>query len=103
MQSGGFYSWPAGYVGQDLPKTREEIGKDYLTYGIGHYYRIPFWELVFHDCIVSTWYWGDSSDFLVMYTHYSGNDSVIVATLSGNQATSRTTWSGRNGTGSRPG
>jgi len=23
------------------------------------------WELVFHDCIVSTWYWGDSSEFLL--------------------------------------
>jgi hypothetical protein len=26
---------------------------------------VPLWELVFHDCIVSTWYWGDSSDFLL--------------------------------------
>jgi len=21
--------------------------------------RVPFWEMVFHDCIVSTWYWTD--------------------------------------------
>ena len=26
---------------------------------------MPLWELVFHDCIVSTWYWGDASDFLL--------------------------------------
>ncbi|MDD4869589.1 MAG: glycoside hydrolase [Kiritimatiellae bacterium] len=64
MQSGGFYSWPAGHVGMDLPKTRDEIGKDYLKYGIGHYYRIPLWELVFNDCVVSYWYWGDSTGHL---------------------------------------
>ena len=21
--------------------------------------RVPFWEMVFHDCVVSTWYWTD--------------------------------------------
>jgi hypothetical protein len=26
---------------------------------------VPLWELVFHDCVVSTWYWGDASDFLL--------------------------------------
>ncbi|MEW6356757.1 MAG: glycoside hydrolase [Planctomycetota bacterium] len=64
MQSGGFYSWPAGHVGMDLPKSREEIGEQYLKYGIGHYYRIPFWELVFGGCVVSYWYWGDSTGHL---------------------------------------
>lgn len=64
MMSGGFYSWPAGHVGMDLPKTRDEIGKEYLKYGIGHIYRIPYWELVFGDCVVSYWYWGDSTGHL---------------------------------------
>jgi Glycosyl hydrolases related to GH101 family, GH129 len=74
MMSGGFASWPAGHLirpkakedtfdnpnGSHLPKWDE-----YAKWGIGHEYRIPLWELVFHDCIVSTWYWGDSSDFLL--------------------------------------
>jgi hypothetical protein len=64
MQSGGFYSWPAGHVGIELPESREKIGADYLKYGIGHYYRVPLWELCFHDCVVSTWYWGDSTGHL---------------------------------------
>ncbi|MGC9316984.1 MAG: glycoside hydrolase, partial [Armatimonadota bacterium] len=64
MQSGGFYSWPAGHVGQDIPPTREEIGEEYLTWGIGHQRRVPLWELVFGDCVVSTWYWGDSTGHL---------------------------------------
>lgn len=64
MQSGGFYSWPAGYVGLDIPQTREEIGRQYLDWGIGEANRYPLWELVFHDCVVSTWYWGDSTGHL---------------------------------------
>jgi hypothetical protein len=64
MQSGGFYSWPAGHVGVNVPQTRAEIGEDYLKYGIGHVYRVPLWELCFHDCVVSTWYWGDSTGHL---------------------------------------
>ena len=35
MQSAGFYSWPAGHVGMDIPQTREAIGAKYLAYGIG--------------------------------------------------------------------
>jgi hypothetical protein len=23
------------------------------------------WELVFHDCVVTTWYWGDANDWLI--------------------------------------
>jgi hypothetical protein len=31
----------------------------FLKFQVGHYYRIPLWELVYHDAVVSTWYWGD--------------------------------------------
>lgn len=64
MQSGGFYSWPAGYVGRDLPESRQAIGQRYLEWGLGETNRYPLWELVFHDCVVSTWYWGDSTGHL---------------------------------------
>jgi hypothetical protein len=32
---------------------------DFLKFQVGHYYRIPLWELVYHDCTVAMWYWGD--------------------------------------------
>lgn len=32
---------------------------DFLKFQVGHYYRLPLWELVYHDCVVSQWYWGD--------------------------------------------
>lgn len=74
MMSGGSYSWPAGHLKRPRSKDQEftspwggKLGKwdDYAKWGIGHQYRVPLWELVFHDCVISTWYWGDSSDFLL--------------------------------------
>jgi hypothetical protein len=64
MQSGGNYSWPAGHVGINLPQKREEIGEAYWEFGIGEQRRLPLWQLVFGDCVVCTWYWGDSTGHL---------------------------------------
>ncbi len=74
MMSGGSTSWPSGHLKR--PKSKDEPfitpsgapypkWADYEKWGVGHQYRVPLWELVFHDCIISTWYWGDSSDFLI--------------------------------------
>lgn len=74
MMSGGYASWPAGHLLRPQSKTQEFTGptgwkypkwEQYERWGIGHEHRVPLWELVFHDCVVSTWYWGDSSDFLL--------------------------------------
>jgi hypothetical protein len=74
MMSGGSYSWPAGHLTRPKSKDQEFVSPwgnkyskwaDYEKWGIGHGSRVPLWELVFHDCIVTTWYWGDSSDFLL--------------------------------------
>ena len=74
MQSGGYASWPAGHLIHPKTKDQEFEGawgklktkwETYAKWGIGHEYRAPLWELVFHDCIVSTRYWGDASDFLL--------------------------------------
>ena len=32
-------------------------------------FRAPLWELVFHDCMVSYWYWGDSAVSCPEYIH----------------------------------
>lgn len=45
-----------GAVGSYMPPT-----PDFLKYNIGPYYRVPLFELVFHDCVQSTWWWGDST------------------------------------------
>ncbi len=45
-------------------EKREDISEVYLKYGMAHERRIPLWQLVYHDCAVSTWYWGDVPGFL---------------------------------------
>ncbi|MBR4900375.1 MAG: hypothetical protein IKZ46_05490 [Victivallales bacterium] len=76
MQSGGHanYSWPAGHLKRPESKTHDPRNPDkptnafttrYEVYGVGPKYRVPLWDLVFHDCITTTWYWGDSTDFLI--------------------------------------
>jgi hypothetical protein len=30
----------------------------------GHGYRLPLWELVYHECVVAQWYWGDYNNKL---------------------------------------
>ncbi|MFA6563899.1 MAG: glycoside hydrolase [Verrucomicrobiia bacterium] len=74
IQSGGYASWPAGHLIHPKTKDQEFEGawgklktkwETYAQWGIGHESRAPLWELVFHDCIVSTWYWGDASDWLL--------------------------------------
>ena len=31
---------------------------------MGEKYRLPLWELVYHDCVVAQWYWGDYNNKL---------------------------------------
>jgi hypothetical protein len=59
MLSLGPYRLPdCGYTLIDYKEPTE----DFLKYQVGPYYRVPLWELVYHDCVVSHWYWGDSSN-----------------------------------------
>lgn len=70
MSANPYFAWPAGHLKR--PKARDETydvkvntWEQYDRFGIGHEDRVPLWELVFHDCVATTWYWGDSSDFLL--------------------------------------
>ncbi|MDO4575235.1 MAG: glycoside hydrolase [Planctomycetia bacterium] len=42
----------------DVPPEKTE------KYQVGEAYRLPLWELVYHDCTVSYWYWGDYNNKL---------------------------------------
>jgi hypothetical protein len=62
MMGGASYSWPAGYL-RDV-KSRDELSDRYLKYSIDPTFRVPMFELVFHDCVVDYWYWGATNDYL---------------------------------------
>lgn len=61
--SGPFWwsSWAAGHL--ERPR-RDQLSEKYLKFGMGYSNRIPLWELVYHDCAVNTWYWGDTAGML---------------------------------------
>lgn len=62
MSCNPLFTWPAGHL---VKVDREDqIGELYLEWGLNPARRIPFWEMVFHGCVVSTWYWGDSIGYL---------------------------------------
>jgi hypothetical protein len=41
--------------------------ENFLRFQVGPYYRIPLFELVYHDCVVSYYYWGDASNRLAEF------------------------------------
>jgi hypothetical protein len=41
-----------------------DVPPEISKYQLGQKYRIPLWELVYHDCVVAQWYWGDYNNKL---------------------------------------
>lgn len=61
--------WNPGYL--QPAESKDDYTEKWLKYGNGFDTRIPFWQLVYGDCNVSTWYWGDSAGM-----HYHADPSV---------------------------
>ncbi|KAH0793236.1 Carbohydrate binding domain-containing protein [Histomonas meleagridis] len=36
-----------------------ELPENLVKYQVGERYRLPLWELVYHECAIAYWYWGD--------------------------------------------
>jgi len=45
-------------------KPWDEVPERVAKFQVGQKYRLPLWELVYHDCIVAQWYWGDYNNKL---------------------------------------
>ncbi len=61
----GVMSYHSGRVpdaGRNMWVLLDKVPEKIETIQINEKYRIPLWELVFHDCVVSYWYWGDSNN-----------------------------------------
>lgn len=50
--------------GRDMAKVWDEVPELLEKYQVGQAYRLPLWELVYHDCCVAMWYWGDYNNKL---------------------------------------
>jgi len=51
-------------AGRDMRKIWDEVPEQVAKFQLGHKYRLPLWELVYHDCVVAQWYWGDYNNKL---------------------------------------
>lgn len=50
--------------GRDMKRIWTEVPERVEKFQTGHGYRIPLWELVYHECVVAQWYWGDYNNKL---------------------------------------
>ncbi len=62
MMSLGPYRVPD--AGRQMMKPWHKAPERVAKFQTGHYYRLPLWELVYHDCVVAQWYWGDYNNKL---------------------------------------
>ncbi len=62
MMSLGPYRVPDS--GRKMQVIWTNVPPNVAKFQLGHDYRLPLWELVYHDCVVSYWYWGDYNNKL---------------------------------------
>jgi len=51
-------------AGRDMARIWTEVPENVAKFQLGQAYRLPLWELVYHDCVVAQWYWGDYNNKL---------------------------------------
>ena len=51
-------------AGRNMWQVVDEVPERLAKYQVGETYRLPLWELVYHDCCVAQWYWGDYNNKL---------------------------------------
>lgn len=51
-------------AGRRMSVIWTNVPENVAKYQVGHAYRLPLWELVYHDCVVAQWYWGDYNNKL---------------------------------------
>jgi Glycosyl hydrolases related to GH101 family, GH129 len=62
MMSLGPYRVPD--AGRNMQQVLTKVPERVAKFQTGSYYRLPLWELVYHDCVVADWYWGDYNNKL---------------------------------------
>ena len=50
--------------GRDMQRIWNDVPENVAKFQVGYAYRLPLWELVYHDCVVAQWYWGDYNNKL---------------------------------------
>jgi hypothetical protein len=51
-------------AGRDMLRVWDTVPERVGKFQVGYAYRLPLWELAYHDCVVAQWYWGDYNNKL---------------------------------------
>lgn len=51
-------------AGRNMARILGQVPERVAKFQLGQAYRLPLWELVYHDCVVAQWYWGDYNNKL---------------------------------------
>jgi hypothetical protein len=51
-------------AGRHMQRIETNVPAKLAQFQVGEKYRLPLWELVYHDCCVAQWYWGDYNNKL---------------------------------------
>ncbi len=51
-------------AGRAMQRILDDVPEQVAKFQTGCVYRLPLWELVYHDCVVAYWYWGDYNNKL---------------------------------------
>lgn len=78
MMSLGPYRVPD--AGRDMARIWTNAPEHVVKFQLGQQYRLPLWELVYHDCVVAQWYWGDYNNKLPMLWDKRDLFNVLYAT-----------------------
>ena len=62
MLSLGNYRVPDS--GRNIAEVWTNVPPRVAKFQVGATYRLPLWELVYHDCLCAHWYWGDYNNKL---------------------------------------
>ena len=67
-------------AGRDIERIWTNAPERVVKFQLGHVYRLPLWELVYHECVVAQWYWGDYNNKLPMLWDKRDLFNVLYAT-----------------------
>ena len=51
-------------AGRRIREVCTNVPPHVAKYQVGEAYRLPLWELVYHECVCAHWYWGDYNNKL---------------------------------------
>lgn len=67
--------------GRNLTQIWTNVPPNVAKFQVGAAYRLPLWELVYHECLCAHWYWGDYNNKLPLIWDERDMFNVLYGTM----------------------